>query len=190
MRVALGIDLSLSATGLVAVPFDWGGDWSRVARATYGKPLKQHASQAQVVERLNFIARNMGAFAEKFHCTDAIMEQYAFSSQSSRAHALGELGGALKRECIARGLDLHAPVPPASARAVLGKMPRKGSKDAAHVILHNECGCPVEWTPDECDAFIATNYKLTELGGFAYILRDPSAEKTKSKKKSGGRRAA
>jgi len=38
-RVVMGIDASLTGTGLVAVPSDWGLDWGKASRIKLGLGL-------------------------------------------------------------------------------------------------------------------------------------------------------
>lgn len=48
-------------------------------------------------------------------------------------------------------------------KLLLGKLPRKGAKHAAHAALHT-AGSPA-WTLDEADAFVAVNLGLSEHAG-------------------------
>ena len=100
----------------------------------------------------------------------AVLEQYAYSADTSRAHSLGELGGVVKVALAYMGLEL-AVMSPARARVLLGKAPRKGGKDWAHARLL-EAGAPRSWTGDQLDAFCVANAWLAENQGHALILRD------------------
>jgi hypothetical protein len=181
MRVAMGIDASLTGTGLVAVPFDWGLDWARVARAHLGLLIPKGASEADRVRRLDFICTRMMEFAESNAVTEAFMEQYAFSSRTAYSHALGELGGNLKRDIvIGLGLPLTI-VSPASARTLLGTFSaraKKGApkpppiKDQVHAVLR-AAGLPLDWDGDETDAWVVVNWGLSAIAGAdALILRE------------------
>lgn len=179
-RVALGIDASLSGTGLVAVPFDWGLDWARVARAKVGLALGKGAAERERVLRLDYICRRMMEFAEDHGATEVFMEQYAFSSRTAHSHALGELGGNLKRDVIVGlGLPLTV-VSPASARSLLGTFSGRGKKgepkpppvkDQVHAVLR-AAGLPRSWDGDEADAWVVVNWGLSGIpGADALILR-------------------
>jgi hypothetical protein len=181
MRVAMGIDSSLAGTGLVAVPFKWGLDWSRVARATFGLGLSKGAKEADRVRRIDFICTRMMEFAQEHEVTDVFIEQYAFSKKLSPAHALGEIGGNLKRDVvIGLGLPLTVVVTN-TARALLGTFSaraRKGApkpppmKDQVHAVLRR-AGLPSSWGPDEIDAWVAVNWGLSGIeGADALIIRE------------------
>jgi hypothetical protein len=178
MSVALGIDASLRAAGLVAIPFDWGCDWSRVARATVGEALPQHASVIQQVRRVVDIVHEVRSFARRHNVTHVWMEDYAFDG-SQRAHSLGELGGAVKAAVV---VDLALPlvtVTASAARKLLGTMPRAKAKDHAHTLL-TRAGAPLEWTRDELDAFLAANWGLSGIkGADALILEVPEVSQSK-----------
>lgn len=190
-RVVMGIDASLTGTGLVAVPWQWGLDWSKVARVKLGLQVPKSASEADRIRRLDFICTRMMEFAQEHEVTDVFMEQYAFSAKTAYSHALGEIGGNLKRDVvIGLGLPLTV-VAPATARTLLGKFsaPRRkkgepkvrrakgepkplGIKDQVHVALRR-AGLPVTWEGDEADAWVVANYGLSGIeGGDALILRE------------------
>jgi hypothetical protein len=58
--VVLGLDLSLTGAGMAAVPVDWNGDWTRIAHATVGHPLRRDASEADRVGRHHALAEAGG----------------------------------------------------------------------------------------------------------------------------------
>lgn len=181
MAIALGIDASLSATALAAVPFNWGLDWSRVRRATVGRKLDLKAPLAERVARIEEIVDRTRVFCAVERADVVFLEDYAFD-QAQRAHSLGELGGQLKRLLIKElGLDVRL-VAATAARKLLGKMPRKGAKDEAHIRL-TTAGAPLEWTRDELDAFLAANWGLSGIkGADALILRTAEDDAPKAKK--------
>jgi hypothetical protein len=169
MNVVLGLDLSLRGLGMVAVPSDWGGDWSRIAHKTVGHPLTKDAPESARIRRLILLANAVLSFAGEHRCGSAIVEQYAFTSQNGQAHALGELGGVVKvylQEVCKIGLEMVAP---ASARKlIVGMLPRKGVKDYVRGEL-TRMGMPASWTKDEGDAFVGANWGLSALDGFALV---------------------
>jgi hypothetical protein len=181
MSVAMGIDASLTGTGLVAVPFDWGLDWSKVARLKLGLGLAKGASEVERVRRLDFICTRMVEFAEEHDVSVVFMEQYAFSATKSPQHSLGELGGNLKRDVVmGLGLPLTV-VPPATARTLLGTFSsraKKGGpkpqkvKEQVQAVLRR-AGLPVGWDGDETDAWVVANWGLSGIAGAdALILRE------------------
>lgn len=181
----MGIDASLTGTGLVAVPSNWGLDWSKVVRAKLGLEVPMKAKEADRIRRLEYICKRVMEFAEEHGVTDVFMESYAFSKKLSRAHALGELGGNLKRDIvIGLGLPLTI-VTPNTARALLGKFSavlKKGApkgtpkpppvKDQVHMVL-KRAGLPLNWDGDETDAWVQANWGLSGMDGAdALILRE------------------
>jgi hypothetical protein len=180
-RVAMGVDASLTGTGLVAVPFDWRLDWSKIARMKLGLGLEKNASELVRVRRLDVICTRMMEFAREHAVTDVFMEQYAFSSKTAHSHALGEIGGNLKRD-IVMGLGLPLTVvPPATARTLLGKFSaraKKGQpkpakvKDQVATVLRR-AGLPSDWDADLTDAWVCVNWGLSGIeGADAIILRE------------------
>lgn len=182
MHVVLGADLSLRGAGLVAVPADWCGDWSKIARATVGHPLPKSASTADRIGRLVRLSAEVVTFGEQNGCTVAILEEYAFTSMHSHAHALGELGGVVKvllRERSKLQVDV---VPPASARKLIaGKLPRKDVKVHVRGVL-TSMGMPTAWTDDEADAFVVANWAMSAIGGYALVTPAPVEEPKQRKR--------
>lgn len=182
--VILGIDLSLTGAGMVALPLLWQGDWGRVAHHTAGEKLSKDAPEALRIGRLKRICDEIIAFATANRCTAAIVEQYAFTSMHSHAHSLGELGGVVKHQLAERvGLLVDVVSPSSARKLILGKVPRKDVKIAVVHAL-TKMGMPLEWTEDEADAFVCANHAASSLGGFAFVVPPPVEEKKK------GRRAA
>lgn len=166
MGVILGLDPSLTASGVVAVPLDWAGDFSQVESMVIGRKLTRTATEAERVDRLLHIAEGIVSFARKHRARSAWLESYAFS-QAKAAHSLGELGGVLRVELHRAGIDLHvAPMGPARA-LLLGRVPRKGAKVACAEAL-KAAGADFP-TLDEFDAMVVANYGLSELGRLALV---------------------
>lgn len=161
----LGIDLSTKATAAVAVPLDWDGRWSRVRSMVAGEPLTREATDAERAIRTASIAARVVAFARETGAGHAWIESYAFD-QRTAAHTLGELGGVVRLELVRAGVQIHTAQMATARKLLLGKLPRSGVKDAVQATLR-AAGAPV-WTPDECDAFVAANFGLAEMGGFCF----------------------
>lgn len=170
MSTVIGaLDLSLRGAGMVALPLDWQGDWTRIERATVGHQLPRDAREADRIGRLVRISGEVVAFVERHHCTVGAIEQYAFAALHSHAHALGELGGVVKVLLSTRVGIAVEPVQAASARKlILGKLPRADVKIHTRIAL-SRMGMPRDWTDDEADAFVIGNWVASALGGFALI---------------------
>ena len=170
--VVIGLDLSLTGAGMVAVPCTWGGDWNRVARHTFGEKLSKDATDAVRIGRLTRISAAVIDFARRHGGTRVAIEGYAFASMQSHAHSLGELGGVVRHQLVtALGL-IPDSVPVASARKLLlGKVPRKDAKIATRAFL-TRAGMPASWSMDEGDAFVVANYALSSLPGVVALVSE------------------
>lgn len=167
----LGLDLSLTSTGMVALPADWGLDWARIAVCASGCSLKNDAGADEQMGRLAAIRDDVLDFARDHRVTHAYVLGYAYNkAQVSRAHAAGELGGVVKLALIEANIEVHVVVE-SSARTLLGRAPRKDAKLWATQRLVS-AGAPRTWVQDCLDAFVAANWGLTEMGGQALIMRD------------------
>jgi hypothetical protein len=169
MKVVVGLDLSLTGAGMVAVPSFWGGDWNRVAHHTFGEKLPRDAEEALRIGRLTRISAAVVEFARRHGATDIAIEGYAFASMQSHAHSLGELGGVVRHQVVHQLGIVPSSVPVHSGRKLLlGKVPRKDAKIATRAFL-TKAGMPASWSMDEGDAFVVANFALSELGAFAFV---------------------
>lgn len=171
MRPILGCDLSLVAAAFVAVPPNWAGDWSRIARHHVGHSLPRDAPEMLRIGRLHRIAAEAVAFSQRHGCQQAILEDYAFGARQSQAHALGEVGGVVRLALMTQGgvLDVRAVHSASARKLILGKLPRRDVKAYTRLALHH-MGMPQEWTDDEADAFVVANWLLSGSGGFALAV--------------------
>jgi hypothetical protein len=171
--VVLGLDLSLSAAGMVALPSTWDGDWSRVARHWVGESVPKDAPESRRIGRLHRISSEILAFASRHGCTTAAVEGYAFGAKFERER-LGEITGAVKLALATRGgLVIEDVVQPMTARKLmLGKNPPRDPKAVVRAFLLDR-GMPREWTEDEVDAFVVANWKLALAGGPAFRMPAP-----------------
>lgn len=166
----LGLDLSLRSSGWVLLPGDWGLDWARIVVGGEGYGLPKDASQRDRAVRCECILRALVEFIEREQPTDVWLEQYAYSSELSHAHSIGELGGVVKRELMLRRLPFQS-IAAASARKVLGKQPRSGGKVWAAEIIYRAGGDVAKaWNEDQVDAFVVANAGLLELGGTGIVV--------------------
>ena len=174
VTVVLGLDLSLRSTGMCIIPEGWGGDWHALPWALAGYELRNDASERDKALRNHRIALDVEVFAKRHRVSHVWVEQYAFTAQHTRAHALGELGGLVKRNlAIMNKLPLEV-VSPASARTLLGKAPKKCAKDWALASVRLASGGILnEWPEDAVDAFVVANWGISHLvPGDAIVLEE------------------
>ena len=159
----LGIDLSLTGLGLVAVPGDWGLDFARVKRVTLGIALKKDASATEQITRRSRLSLDVVTWAEHVGATHAWIEGYPASGGVYNLDKLAEIGGVV-RDHLANYFRLYAETAPQSTarKFFLGKLPQRERK--AIVVENVQALASPEWTADECDAFVAANFGLSELG--------------------------
>lgn len=183
MRVA-GLDLSLQGAAAVVVPEDWGIDWARCASLRVGHSLPCDASDADQLGRLMRIKLELFQFLATNGATHVFVEQYAFSRGKSRAHALGELGGVVKVDCLEAGMPVRSVTASAARKLILGRLPPTrtkpgepkplGAKLATHTALAR-MGAPSGWTGDELDAFAVANWGLADLGTRSALIVEQAA---------------
>jgi len=164
----LGIDLSLRATGLVVLADDWGQDWSRCVHQTLGYGLAKDAPEDTRIARLHSMAVAIALFAMQHRPSHIAIEQYAFSRMASQAHALGELGGAVKAALWRAGFPVRPVVAMSARKVVMGVCPRNDAKRVTHLALYR-MGAPKSWTGDELDAWVVANALLAEVGTGALV---------------------
>jgi Holliday junction resolvasome RuvABC endonuclease subunit len=162
----LGLDLSLTASAVVAVPLDWDGNWSRVRSCVTGEKLERSASDAERAHRTERIAARLVSFARSVGATHAFVEGYAYGLRTS-AHSLGELGGVVRLALVTAGLELATVNMGTARKLLLGVCPRSSAKVAVAETLR-AAGAPRAWSLDESDAFAVANFGLSELGGYCF----------------------
>jgi len=170
VRTVIGIDLSLTGLGLVAVPDDcaWGPDfdWSCVLHRTLttdkGAPLvdRMGALGADVATWVRWVGKKRGGELVCVH------EGYPVGGRVYNLDKLAELGGTVKHMLRSYLGLLVAQAPQSAARKLLlGKLPQRGRKAAViEVVRAMLPNGGAGWTDDECDAFVAANWMLGELG--------------------------
>lgn len=149
--MVLGLDLSLTASAVVAVPLDWDGDFRRVQTLVVGERLHRDSTDAVRAMRTDMIASRVLAFAQSVGATSAWVEGYAYS-QNVAAHSLAELGGVVRLALVRAGIELHTVTASSARKLLLGKLPRGKQKEAVQGAL-KAAGAPASWSPDEFDAF-------------------------------------
>lgn len=187
MRKLLALDLSLTGLGMIVMPANWGGDWTKLSRRTFEHKLPKDATQGEKTNRLVQLASEVVHFAKTNHAAYAVHEQYAFNQPGGRTFDLGELGGVVKHELFRNLGIITEPVNVMTARKfLLGRLPKKTEllpggrkKDSGAKAWAQEgarrAGCPEVWTEDERDAWVVANLRAGELGWYAVtgLLTEP-----------------
>lgn len=139
------------------------------AATVVSEPLSKQATDAERAHRTERIAKRLVAFAQSVGATHAFIEGYAYS-QANAAHSLGELGGVVKLALVNAGIEIHTVTASQARKFLLGTCPRSGAKVAVAEALR-AAGASFE-TLDECDAYAAANFGLSELGGYCFAMGD------------------
>lgn len=163
----VGIDPSLSRTGVAICPLDWGGDWTKVIIRKFESKPTSKTVEARI-RRCREMAKEVGDGATLFPCSEGyeyshFVEDYAYS-RAARAHHIGEFGGFLRSEL---GVGVVEVGIQAARKRLLGKVPREGAKVAVYEALVAAGGKFLSL--DESDAMCVCNYGLSELGGFCFM---------------------
>jgi len=170
--VVLGIDASLTGTGLVAVPADWDCDWSKVQHITLGVSLTKLATERERLERMQALAMDIRVWAVRVGVTHAWIEDVP-SGRAFNIPQLAELRGFIRSELM-RELRLFVERSnQSSARKLfLGALPQRDRK--AVVVATVDSMTSVFDSTDEKDAFVsAANWGLSELGAPCIALPPP-----------------
>lgn len=189
-EVYLGLDVSTSGLGMVAVPSDWDGDFGRVHRASLGVALPKNATPRQQIERMIALALDVRIWAVRVGATVACYEEslpgYAVSGQM-----LTKLLGFIEKE-LAQECGLFAePVQQSSARKFfLGYLPTKSKLTPKVDRKKIMCAALDTLTDifqfhDEKDAFITVNHRMARDPGVHVIqlhAPNPNAKPVKAKK--------
>lgn len=167
MPTLAGIDLSLRATAAVALPLDWGGDWTLLKTFGAGYELHREATVASHAARLQGTADKLVAFCGDVKAESVHIESPAYSMRTSQ-HALGELHGVVKVSLVYAGFATNVTQIMSARKLLLGKIPRKGQKEAVKAALR-AAGAPMGWSDDLYDAMCVLNYALNEQGGHSFV---------------------
>jgi hypothetical protein len=165
----VGLDLSLRAAALCAIPIGWdGANLGRIITCVFGGDLEDPTLKMRMT-RMHAIAEGVTRFCREHHVHRVFVEEYAFSkgstNQATRVH---ESGGIVKYR-LWRKLGLIAePIVASSARkTLLTKCPQKGAKDFATKNIRRLEGSARDWTEDERDAFCIANHGMMLCGQVA-----------------------
>jgi hypothetical protein len=168
MHGVVGLDLSLSNTGMCFVPPDWEGDVGSLVVASfkttrekmaYGKP---HVLARIDTERYLQIADKVIRFVKECGVRDVAVEGYAYSPvrtkkgqpvQSSSMTKLAELGGVVKSQLLLSCQSPAVPVASNTARKfVTGGLKRGKQKQQIEQFLRERGIVFDNW--DIMDAFV------------------------------------
>jgi len=173
-EVYLGLDVSLTGLGMVAVPSDWAGDFSKVQRNSLGLELPKNATPRQQIERMLALALDVRIWAVRVGATIACYED-SLPRDAFSVKPLAKLLGFIEKE-LAQECHLFAePVNQSSARKFfLGYLPtkRKGGPrvDRKKVVTSAlDALTDVFQFHDESDAFIAVNHRMARDPGVHVI---------------------
>lgn len=184
--VVLGIDASLTSTGLCAIPLDWDLDWRKLRCLTIKRSLTKVASERERIERMQSIALDVRTFAVAVHATAVWIEDLP-SGRAFHIPQLAELRGFIRAE-LARDLQLRLFVERANQsqirKLLLGKLPpseRKQAVAAALDLMTAECPIQPFDNGDERDAFVVANWGLSEMAAPCVALPAPAPIKATRK---------
>lgn len=171
----IGLDLSLTSSGVACIPLDWDGDMRRVS---VGTVRHRHVPQDDTAraERISTVAQRCLCLGRELAAGHGIAMWGIESLPTARAYAqvpLGELHGVV-RYLLHQGGAQVVTVPQASARKLLmGSLPRKDAKRIVNETVTSIDGAAA-WGGDECDAFVAGQWVVSELGGYCLATTEGS----------------
>jgi len=149
--VIAGLDISLTSTG-----------WS------CGDVVTTVGSSFTGAERLHDIREKLLDLVRRCDYPGVVLEGYSFASKTSRAHAIGELGGVLRLSLWEMGIPFVEIPPTVRAKFATGK----GNAGKNEVISAISARTGIVWSgkgaDDQCDAFILEEIGLAALGMSRY----------------------
>jgi hypothetical protein len=166
----VGLDLSLTGLGMVAIPDSWGLDFEQVKRRTLAS-----VPEREMVDRIADLASDVVRWVE-WACEGTTpvvaIEGGIMGAKLARSvRSQNELAGVVKHELRRRLQALATTVEQSSARkTLLGKIPPRDRKAAVIAFLRPRTRAA--WEPDEYDAFVVANYRLRGLG-LPHIYTEP-----------------
>lgn len=178
MHGVVGLDLSLSRTGICYIPPEWGGTYDSLRfasivttrdKAAYGRADRVARLE---VERCLKIADRVVKFVKKHSAEHVAVERYAYSFSgsknsppSSSVTKLAELGGIVKSQLILSCRTPAVSVASNAARSELMGGMKKGKQKEQVQQFMKQKGFQFE-NLDEMDAFVVGYYwycKLNDL---------------------------
>lgn len=151
----MGIDLSLTSTGVSFL-----GDTFAIQ------------SKLRGTERLVEISERLVNFAQDVQPVAIVMEGYSFGSKFSRAHSIGELGGAVKVGLHKAGFRMVEVPPKCRAKFATGN----GNAGKDEVLAAVKEIVPEKFVEsfgdDECDAWVLEHMAYAQIGESPYKWSD------------------
>jgi hypothetical protein len=161
--IVLGLDLSFTALGMVAIPSGWDLDMRRVERHRVGYELDRSSSPRDHLNRLRDLALDVRVFAIRVGAShvwaESLPTQRAFSVVS-----LAKLRCAVDLELYREvGLVTQDAALSSSRKLLLGKCPAENPKQHVAEALRAR-GADFADDDAKTDAFTVANWGLNELG--------------------------
>lgn len=185
MSVILGVDTSLTGLGLVAMPLSWDLTFRRVRAITLGYPLPKSASVLQQLRRVEALANDVCAYAQRVNAEHVVLEGQLAHGQAFNVPKLCELIGVVRHELL-RQRGIAAELAPLNSvrKLLLGWLPPKDRK-AAVVAALKGVGAVFD-DGDQYDAFALCNWKAHELGApcLTGLLGEKPVKAKKSRKRA------
>lgn len=180
----IGFDLSLTAPAAVAIPLDWRpGTWRRVESSLIrppeppkDAPLEWHMRRYITIAAwaVGFVSRFVGP-------RHVFRESYGFNQNTKNGSRIMESGGIACCDIYRRFGDVVRPVAASSARKfLLGFNPSKTTGHNAKVEVRAalyKAGASKKWDDNICDAFVVTNFGLTEVGAVGLTVAKNTGKK-------------
>lgn len=170
----VGLDLSLTGLGMVAVPAEWNLDWSRVLR----KSLESDP-QAPLVDRIRDLAIDVQRWVDWVQarhavpCSVWIEGSITGRAQANTVRSQLKLAGAVEHELRRENAIICQTAEQHSVRKLLlGRYSSRDGKDPVLHALRQMIPDADDWYEDELDAFAVANYGLAQVDApFVTIAR-------------------
>lgn len=147
---------------MVAMPLDWDMSWRRVRAITLGYPLPKNASITQQLRRVEALANDVCAYAQRVNAEHVVLEGQLAHGQAFNVPKLCELIGVVRHELL-KQRGIAAELAPLSSvrKLLLGWLPPRERKQAVVDALR-AAGASFD-DGDQFDAFALCNWKAHEL---------------------------
>jgi len=175
-KVLLGVDVSFSGLGLVAVPILWQGDWTKVESLIVEGKLEKASTDNERAAMMTHVAGCVCDFALEHGCSEAWIEAIPTHDAFSLTKLAG-LDAVVRVELLRDGIDIRSAHMSTTRALLLGKLPKKpeGAKRGWIKPMYIEpalraAGCPFmsREENDVRDAWVAVQAGLAEHGGFFF----------------------
>jgi len=187
----LGMDLAARHSGLCYIPKEWDGTQGGLICREIGYNLKGKLDERTKIQIMLNVAKTALAMVHEFKPDRVVVEDYAFSRQSSSTTMQAEIGGVVRSQIYLSTNITVEPLSVTGARKFLtGGLRGKRSADASRGIrclgakeqvkkfLANR-GIVFD-TEDIMDAFVVAYYRYCKLNGILCSFR-PIAEHEQTK---------